>query len=249
MAKNRGQDWRARSHRFLTSSRAPPFEDLTHLIRDVNPSGRDLPASSERERYLLKARLQSRLIRDYRDALVAERTDDPTIIGLRASGTLLDGCHARVADLDVEAQGWVWRQLQHGGTHGPDPDRIVARVTLSARTASKPKHGTTLLERARAARAEFDYETATTLLRERRTDTAATVELLEILVDHLAQYEDALAHVRLCDPAVASTESVRELAAVAAARAGQVAYAESMLVGLNGPRIGEALSVLAQLAI
>jgi hypothetical protein len=89
----------------------PSARELIELIRDVNPSGLDLPAPEAARRYALKSRLQSLLIRRFDGEI--EVDPDPRAEGVvslhRPLG--IDACHAVLGELDEDARSWAQRQL------------------------------------------------------------------------------------------------------------------------------------------
>lgn len=84
---------------------------LIRMINVVNPTGRAMAGKSREQRYHLKSRLQSLLVRDHADYLEVKRDPrDEHLVTLRHH-VLGDGCHAMVAELDDDARSWVQMQL------------------------------------------------------------------------------------------------------------------------------------------
>ena len=87
---------------------------LLRMIHAVNPTGRAMAGKSREQRYSLKSRLQSLLVRDYADDLEVQRDPrDENLVTLRHY-VLGDGCHAMIAELEDDARSWVQMQLDLG---------------------------------------------------------------------------------------------------------------------------------------
>ncbi len=130
----------------LLEGRAPPeLKRLASLIRDVNPTGRDLSRVETLTRYALKSRLQSLLIRTYRDELrvVPDARGEHTV-SIAHRFHPIDGCHAIVADLDDDARAWVrWRldtrdSLLPPPSWAPPSRRPSASTTTRCASAAPP---------------------------------------------------------------------------------------------------------------
>ncbi|MBN2192806.1 MAG: hypothetical protein JW751_08300 [Polyangiaceae bacterium] len=84
------------------------LDRLLDLVRAANPTRWSVRDPDERRRgYLLKARLQSRLIALHAAELTAVPTSRSGVVALRLVGRHEDACHAMVADLDAPARAWV----------------------------------------------------------------------------------------------------------------------------------------------
>jgi hypothetical protein len=220
--------------------------ELLECIHAINPTGRGLGPADERRRYQLKSRLQSLLIRKFQDDIVVT-ADTRGVVAIRHRYLGQDACHARIDELDEDARARVRLVLDLGDVHDPEAEGMA--MPPSSEVAADESS----LARARAALAEFDYETACAHFEHAAVgpsgDPAAARELLELLVDQLALYEQSLALVpRLPERATADPE-VRALLAVAASRAGDLATAHRLLDTLTGPRAADAWCALAQAAL
>ncbi|MBL8954249.1 MAG: hypothetical protein JNK82_25955 [Myxococcaceae bacterium] len=204
-----------RAERVLKAGRSDAAS-LIELIREVNPTGRELDAKTERRRYALKSRLQSLLLRLYPDDIeVTPAGDSPGIVGL--SHRRSDACHAVIDDLDVDVRARVRFRLDTAPA--PEPQR----PTTSAPPKRPTPSGVGLLEQGRAALGEYDFDAARSAFTDALAagvDGAAEV-LLELLVDHLAAYDEALA----LEPELGDSPRLRATLAVAAARAGRASDA------------------------
>lgn len=84
---------------------------LIRMINVVNPTGRAMAGKSREQRYQLKSRLQSLLVREHADYLEVQRDPrDEHLVTLRHQ-LLGDGCHAMIAELEDDARSWVQMQL------------------------------------------------------------------------------------------------------------------------------------------
>jgi hypothetical protein len=77
---------------------------LFELVRRVNPTGLRRSADEREMRYALKARLQSRILRDFSDDVVVLPTKRTGIVSIRRCGTRREACHALVSRLDSNAR-------------------------------------------------------------------------------------------------------------------------------------------------
>ena len=103
-------------HDVLTGEISLSPLELIRMIHRVNPTSDGVRSAEAVERYQLKAKLQSLLIRLHRDGLRVEQTDpeQPQLIGLRLQHFAEDACHALIPELDEDARSWVQRQIDEG---------------------------------------------------------------------------------------------------------------------------------------
>lgn len=235
-------------------------EDLLDLIDAANPTGKDLPAAEARRRYAEKSALQSLLIRICPDAVIVEADPDSEgLVLLRHRFSGRDACHAIIDDLETDARSWVRLQLDiadDGEPMAPAAPRTKAApvaVHASAPAEDRPSDSASLVRRGRELMEEYDYEEARACLEEAVRDTDGAVDaalaLLELLVDHLAAYDDALAIAAGLPKISTNDRGVRVLLALAAARAGRLDDAERIMPGLGDPRLAEVRLALAGAAI
>jgi len=94
----------------------PDAPALCALIREVNPSDLGLPRAEEARRYALKGRLQSLLVRRFRDVveIVVEPGAAVGVVLLRHRPSGAGAGHAVIAQLDEDARSWVQRQVDIG---------------------------------------------------------------------------------------------------------------------------------------
>lgn len=238
----------------------PSVVELFELIHAINPTGRKAEprrSSQTMREYEIKARLQSLLVRSYGDELRVEAQEDGTIaIAHRYSNR--DGCHAQLDTLDDDARAWVRWQLDMN-TASPDDSHAVAASPAPrgrVRDTVRDKDGEDdddLLERGRRALAEYDFDVAVSAFRDALEqsggDVAAARALLEVLVDSLAQDDEALALEEELNGDARADGDVQSLLGLAAARAGQRERAREWLEAAAGARAAEAWVVLARDAL
>ncbi|MBI5482452.1 MAG: hypothetical protein HY906_26590, partial [Deltaproteobacteria bacterium] len=225
---------------------------LLELIHAVNPTGRELPETERERRYRVKARLQSVLLHDFGDEVQAR--SDPAAPGTvtlwhRYAG--LDACHAVVLELDEDARCRVQWQLDVGdSTDGAAEMAPAAGSTAALPAAGRATSAANLVRRGREALAAYDFEEAREQLdaavRLSRGAPEAVVPLLELLVDHLAAYRDALAVEGALPSETMARPRVRALLALAAACCSERKTAVRLLKGMEAPAAAEVLAILAQ---
>ena len=87
--------------------------ELIRLIHRINPTNTEVDVKKASERYRVKARLQSLLIREFKESLQVEIPDpqNPQLVGLRLLHFNEDACHALIHELEDDAGSWVRRRL------------------------------------------------------------------------------------------------------------------------------------------
>lgn len=238
--------------------RPPAARDLIELIRDVNPTGRDLAAKEIARRYTQKSRLQSVLIRRFADDLVVTPDpDEPGVVSLRSRPLDTSACHALVRELDEDARSWVQLQLDLAAfptAPAPTaPRRRERHETLPGNEPAALLEVADLLRAGQEAVDAYDYELARAhfvqALDQPEADADVAVALLSLFVDHLAADQEALALEDRLPVAVRSRIEVRQLLALAAARTGDRARALRLLKAPHGGRVVEAFVALARVAL
>ena len=85
---------------------------LIALINEVNPTGRDRDSKETVERYALKARLESLLVKAHPQSLeVVRDPENDVIVSIRSRLQPQSACHAAIDTLDDEARSWVLREI------------------------------------------------------------------------------------------------------------------------------------------
>ncbi|MGC4114108.1 MAG: hypothetical protein QM765_05670 [Myxococcales bacterium] len=226
---------------------------LLDVIHAVNPTGHGLDTAETQRRYALKSRLQSLLVRRFRDDLVIEPEADG-IVGLRLRSVAGDACHARLCDLEDDARAWLRLQLDLGlATLPPPPAPAAPPARKKPGSRGRAQRSGSAAERLADADElllAYDYAAAREALEDAFALTAgapaAAVPLLSLLVDTLAADGDALSLEEELSAESAALPSVRALLAVAAARLGDSARAFGFLDGLTDPRSADAWLLLAR---
>jgi hypothetical protein len=80
------------------------LNELLELVRRVNPTRLCRSSEETARRYALKARLQSRILRDFWSEVLVVPTSRRGVVGIRRRGVRGDACHAVVAHLDRDVQ-------------------------------------------------------------------------------------------------------------------------------------------------
>lgn len=225
-----------RAEQVAAGRRGASAAELVELVRAVNPTGRELPAKTESERYRLKSRLQSLLVNQFGADLRVERTADPGVVGLFHSLSGADACHARIDDLDEDARAWVRFQLDTEGD-GVQVRAPGKREPEEARPLSDP------LSRGRRFVDEYDFEAARVSFEEAMAGGSAEagVALLEMLVDSLGDFQAAVE----LEPRLEKPDAhVRVLLALALARTGARVEARRRVTSLEDPRLAEVWAAL-----
>lgn len=215
----------------------PTAEELLELIRQINPTGRELQAAVTRRRYQLKSQLQSLLVRRFEADL--EIVPEPHQAGVvRLRHRYLDrggAAHAVVAELEADARSLVQRHLDTMGSveetaaqppgtgtapgegRSPAPLSVPPEPAEPADDAPWPE----LVRQGQAAVADYDYEAGRALLELGLARSGGALEaarpLLELLVEVLAAYDDALALAPELSAEATADPSLRALLAQATA--------------------------------
>lgn len=249
--------------RVLAGGVRPSAAELVALIRQINPTGRDLPATATQRRYQLKSRLQSLLLcRFGEDVEILVEPEREGVALLRYRGVERgDAAHALLAELDEDARSIVQHRLDTAGAavHEVPPPMELLRSTRRSRTAKTPSNPDSsastseLLRQGRAAMAEYDYESARAhfeaALRSSGGALGAALPLYDLLVDNLAADEDALNLVPLLAAEAVTHAALRAQLALASARLGKQTEAERWLRGLDDAAASPVWLALAQRAL
>lgn len=218
----------------------PGVAELIDLIHQVNPTDRGLGAVEQARRYALRARLQSRLLREWADHLKIEGAGED-LLTVRHRGHGRDAAHVVRSALDPDARAVVDRILAFGH-EAPSASARSGTAPRATGTSGDP------LQAGRAALDEYDYDAArahfTAALAGTRSEAAAHA-LLELLVDVLADDDAAMA---LDVPSAALSPRVARLVGLAAARVGD-ARAEALLSRCDASREAAIRLVLAEAAL
>ncbi|NIM10557.1 MAG: hypothetical protein GTO45_01055, partial [Candidatus Aminicenantes bacterium] len=236
--------------------------ELIRLIHRVNPTNESLDAKKESERYKIKARLQSLLIRNFYDGLLVEQPDpeNPQMVSLKLQYFDDDACHALLPELDPDARSWAQRQIdeaasQGGADTGEPPAAGLHRqssgslaafgnIHESDTAADKKEYSPNeLINWGRQALEEYDYETCEDYFYRAfimsRGSIEAALTILEFFVDHLAAYEKAIALMDSLSASAKKDEDVKVLLALAAVRLGNIDQALDYLGRALHPRASE----------
>lgn len=218
----------------------PSVAELIALVHRANPSDRRLAPAEEAARYALKARLQSRLVRDFADHLDFRWSDrEAEIVAIDHRGRARDAAHVPLAALDPDA-----RAIVEGRLAGPaDAAPLAVAPALVEPPPTDP------FAAGRRALDAWDLPAAhawlTAAFAERRSEPAAHA-LAALLVDRLALDAEVLA-LDLREEHL--TARVSRLVALAAARSGAIRRATDLLPRLEPGAEAEVRLLLADAAL
>jgi tetratricopeptide (TPR) repeat protein len=239
--------------RVLNGKSTVSVESLMELIREVNPTDRQMPKPERRQRYELKSALQSLLVRRFADQLCVEPDDrNEGVVLLRHRSQPIQAGHAIVNELEDDARAWVQMQLDLGV--GVEPDASASGIDdgprLDPGVAAPPQahSAADALRVGRDALEAYDFDGARTFFEEAfrstRGDEPAATALVGLLVDHLGADEEALALSNRLSPEASRSPDLRVLLAQAAQRIGNAAAALDWLRGVENLRAVEMLEVI-----
>jgi tetratricopeptide (TPR) repeat protein len=235
--------------------------ELIGLIHRVNPTKEGLEDKKASERYKIKARLQSLLIRRFCDRLLVEQPDpeNPQLVSLKLSYFDENACHALLPELDPDARSWVQRQIDEAG----EPPAVgLHQQSFGSPAAPGKVHGNDiaavkekysqheLMDLGRKALAEYDYDSCEDYFYRAFIMSRGGIEtargILEFFVDHLAAYEKAAALAESLSPSAKKDEEVKILLALAAIRLGNIDQALDSLGSILQPRAAEVYLLAAK---
>ncbi len=179
--------------------------ELIRMIHRINPTKENRGKIETRERYRIKARLQSLLINEFKDSLrVLPDPSDPGLVSLQLKHFDENACHALVSELDDGAISWV-KMAVDLGSGGQDPSSLSLGREVSplpgTGKANKPLEQEELspdelLDLGAKALEAYDYDACEDLLfrafSASKGAPPAARALMEFLVDYLAAHERAV---------------------------------------------------------
>lgn len=233
--------------------------ELIKMIHRVNPTGEEISPQEACERYKIKTRLQSLLIRRFNESLIVEQPepDNPRLVGFRLRHFNEDACHAMIDELDEDARAWTQRQIDEDLTNHSFASTEILKKSIhyesmgsadyspSDRVKEKEENLTKdeLIKLGQNALAEYDYEACEyyyhLALKVAGNDSAPMLFLLELYVDYLAAYEKALDLSNTIAVSIKTNDKVKVLLALAAARSGHIDTALEWIKRITHPRASE----------
>ncbi|MGD8444052.1 MAG: hypothetical protein PVH37_08110 [Desulfobacterales bacterium] len=232
MARKSKKKKTIRPEDLLAGRASATARELIRLIHRINPTKAGVEPQKAAHRYRLKARLQSLLIRRFGEGLIVEQPDvnQPQLIGIRLRNFDEDACHALIHELDEDARSWAQRQIDESQLdHSQDSfgAGVSPKVDSPAPSSQNgpmeaEQSADELLQLGRKALEEFDYERSKELycraLQRSEGDLQPAQALLEILIEHLAADEEALALSESFSASTLKDKEVRIRLATAYAR-------------------------------
>ena len=230
--------------------------ELIRLIHQVNPTPLELESTAAASRYTIKSRLQSLLLRNFRDSVVVRQDDpkNPHIISIKLKLFEEDACHACIWDLDedVSSRIMLFRDADSRELCDFRAEKISSRVSDPPDPREKPADGVPadavtssreLLKMGIDALEAFDYDLAKRCFTRAFTLAGGSLEtalqLITFYVDYLAAYQPTLDLRASMPGAVRRDPDICRYLALAAARSGQMDDALDLLTGVPGSRPGE----------
>lgn len=230
--------------------------DLILMIHRVNPTKERVGSKETSERYRLKAELQSLLIRRFGDRLVVEQPNpnQPELFGIRLRHFDEDACHAVIHELDEDARSWAQRQIDEMQFDRPAtfPESPTPDMSSPPRELEQVEESLSipeLLVRGKEALEAYDYERTEAFYRRAldlsKDDIQPALALLEILIDHLGDYEKALALAESFSPSTMKQKRVRIWLATASARLNRIDIALELISRILEPEAAEVYCLAA----
>lgn len=240
--------------------------ELIRLIHRVNPTNTEWDVKKASERYRLKARLQSLLIRRFKESLQVEIPDpeNPRLVGLRLLRFNEDACHAMIHELEDDAGSWVRRRIdeaptEKAGDSGDVQETPGSSDPLSADSLSRDigaeERDVDLtvdewISLGKKALDAYDYEACERYYMHALKASSGGLEpalcVLELLVEHLAAYEKALDVSALFSAAAGKDQRVRILLGLSSAHCGHFEQALDYIDRISDPRVVDIRLLVAE---
>ncbi|MCP4199160.1 MAG: hypothetical protein GY762_18605, partial [Proteobacteria bacterium] len=233
---------------------------LIRMIHRINPTKAGVEPQKTAHRYRLKARLQSLLIRRFGEGLIIEQPDvnQPQLIGIRLRNFDEDACHALIHELDEDARSWAQRQIDESQLdHSQDSFGLGDSPKVDSPAPSSQNEpmeaelsADELLLLGSKALEEFDYERSEALYRQAlqrsEGDLQPAQALLEILIEHLAADEEALALSESFSASTLKDKGVRIRLATAYARLDRIECALATIRRIVEPEAAQVYYLAAK---
>jgi len=229
--------------------------EIIRLIHKVNPTTKVIDVDKASEQYRLKARLQSLLIRRFKESLQVEIPDpeNSQLVGLRLLHFKENACHTLIHELDDDAGSWVKKQIDEAiaatdGVSENFPKTRSVRAPLSEDPASpnadmdEPEDLPVeeWIKLGKMAMAAYDFEASEryylNALKKSRGHIEPALCVLELFVEHLGAYEKALDVSKLFSSATGKDQRVKVLLGLSFAHCGQFDQALKSIDRISDPR-------------
>ncbi|MBW2205026.1 MAG: hypothetical protein JRF52_13380, partial [Deltaproteobacteria bacterium] len=239
--------------------------ELIRLIHRINPTNTEVAAKKASERYRVKARLQSLLIREFKESLHVEipEPQNPQLVGLRLLHFDEDACHALIHELEDDARSWIRRRIDEASAEkaagrGDFPETPGSIEQLSndplSRNGGLKERDEDIsvndwINLGQKALDAYDYDLCERYylkaLKASRGGLEPALYVLELLVDHLAAYEKALDISASFSTAAGKDRRVRILLGLSSARCGHFEQALDYIARISDPRVVEIYLLVA----
>jgi len=260
MARKRKKKKTIQPEDLLAGRTSATARDLIRMIHRINPTKAGVEPQKAAHRYRLKARLQSLLIRRFGEGLIIEQPDvnQPQLIGIRLRNFAEDACHALIHELDKDARSWAQRQIDESRLDhsqdsfgAGDSPKVDSPAPSSQNGPMEAELSTDeLLQLGRKALEEFDYERSKVLycraLQRSEGDLQPAQALLEILIEHLAADEEALALSESFSASTLKDKGIRIRLATAYARLDRIESALATIRRILEPEAAQVYYLAAK---
>ena len=233
--------------------------ELIRLIHGVNPTRKEVDAYKVSDRYRLKARLQSLLIRRFSEGLRVEAPmpENPDLVGLRLSRFDEDACHALIRELDDDAASWVRRRVDEevndAGVSAEDPEEAPETADplmgdglqkeMEPVATGEDLSADECIRLGKIALDRYDYDACEGYFRSALKASAggveAAVSVLELYVDHLGVYDKALAVSADFSSVALKDERVKLLLGLSSVHSGHFEAAMDYVDRITHSRVAE----------
>lgn len=239
--------------------------ELIRLVHRINPTNTEVAAKKASERYRVKARLQSLLIREFKESLHVEipEPQNPQLVGLRLLHFEEDACHALIHELEDDAGSWIRRRIDEAlaekaagrGDFPETPGSIeqLSNDSLSRNGELKERDEdisvNDWIDLGQKALDAYDYDLCERYylkaLKASRGGLEPALCVLELFVDHLAAYEKALDVSASFSTAAGKDRRVRILLGLSSVRCGHFEQALDYIARISDPRLVEIYLLVA----
>ncbi len=214
--------------------------DLVQMIHQVNPTNKEIRGKEKSGYYKIKNRLQSLLIRDFRDSLIIEQSnpENPLLIGIKLKHYDDDACHVYMNELEEDARSWCQSQIDEAIVNRMSCDTTSAKKSLKKKDAKSTRPDSEqlqdiaglseneLMQLSKNALDEYDYTACENYCRRALEISLGGIEpvllLLELFIDYLATYNKAILLAESLSPNIKKDKRIKAFLALAAARSGNI---------------------------
>jgi len=242
--------------------------ELVRMIHRINPTGEKFSVGETRERYRIKADLQSLLVNKFKTSIeVVPDAEDENLVSLVLKHFDENGCHALVRELDFEARSWVQQEIdvqkaedlkvQKTASRAPRENKADTAASREPLEISKNSDLSPdeLLTLGAGALEDYDYDACEKFYSQAfklsHGALPAAQALLEFFVDYLAAYEKAVGLRSSLSKECLNDSIITAKLALSLLRTGRVDDAEKLCKRLslssNNPAVFETRAMLEEI--